>query len=612
MARFKYRIRERLHQARLSKSESRTGSTSTTRKDNATLVNQDTRKAPTFHETDPLRSAAFGLLLALCVLLPFELKNPLFQVGPIGITSVEIAAYLAIGAWAACRLTGRCRGWTLAHATVAVWGAVLVCSALLAPGDKPEALKFALRSLGGCALCWAVADIVRRPGQAASIGLALLAGASVSAAAARAEAWWPGVAAALQSFKTGPTLSGSFLRAGGTFQYANIASMYWEAALPLALAVPAWLGRRQAARRWLWIGTSGFFLLTEAILLAASRAGIMIAVLIAVLSVVASRGSLARLKPFAVAGLVAAFLLTGVHAATDRLLVLRLSTSDVSSWYRAIYSEFPDRLAIPAGKTTRVPLYIRNAGRLTWRSRGTEAAVVSYHWLDPSAGRVLTWDGARSEIPSDVAPGDGVRMEPWIIAPAEPGSYMLQWDMLQEGIAWFSTFGPSRAQMDVQVLPPAVSGGALSKFPSVDLPLPAQPARLDLWLAAIRMWLEQPVSGVGPDNFRRLYGPYLGLQSFDDRVYANNLYLEVLADSGLVGLAAWLAVLAGVAIGIRQSWRSAHFPEDRLLTAGIGIALAAYCLHGMVDYFQAFTPTYGQFWILAGTVLGLARGDDTR
>ena len=37
------------------------------------------------------------------------------------------------------------------------------------------------------------------------------------------------------------------------------------------------------------------------------------------------------------------------------------------------------------------------------------------------------------------------------------------------------------------------------------------------------------------------------------------------------------------------------------------LALAAYLVHGTLDYFLEFTPTYGLLWLLAGALVGLER-----
>lgn len=560
--------------------------------------------------TDSLETAGFALLLLTAAVLPFELKTLLFTVGPVGISSVEIVLYLTVAAWGASRLRAHRLNWSAAHTAVALWAATLIFTALLAPSHRPEALKFALRGLGGCALCLAAADLIKTPRSAALVGLALLAGSVLSAAAALAESWLPGASQFIQYFKTSPSLSGSYLRASGTFQYANIASMYWEAALPFALVAPFWWKWRLSEKRAWWGGAVCCLLLIEAILLACSRAGIAIATLILIVLVWFSRKAIASLRPLAVFSLVALILLLLIHLATDNLFVLRLTTPDTSTWYRADYAKFPEQLTLGAGRIVRVPLLIRNTGRVTWRARGEQSVAISYHWLDPATEDYLIWDGARTELPKDVARGASIDVNPWIIAPRKPGSYLLQWDMVQERVAWFSLFAASKARMKAQVVPSAAADYKL-QFPPLP-PLLPQPARFDLWRAALRMWQERPVLGVGPDNFRRLYGSYLGLKSFDDRIYANNLYLETLANTGMTGLLALTVLLTMIAVRWRKAWVTVTLPADKLLVVTVGMAVGAHLIHGIVDYFLAFSSTYGQFWIMVGAILGLGEASKSR
>jgi O-antigen ligase len=148
----------------------------------------------------------------------------------------------------------------------------------------------------------------------------------------------------------------------------------------------------------------------------------------------------------------------------------------------------------------------------------------------------------------------------------------------------------------------------------------APPApRPRLWRAALVLWRERPLLGVGPDNFRRRYedviGPAPNGQPYNDtRIHANNLYLETLADLGLAGIAAlaWLAI--GLLHALRDSAAAGHFAS-----LGSGAAAAAFFVHGGIDYFLEFTPLFGLFWLLLGltsaSLHGLtreARGDSPR
>jgi O-antigen ligase len=123
-----------------------------------------------------------------------------------------------------------------------------------------------------------------------------------------------------------------------------------------------------------------------------------------------------------------------------------------------------------------------------------------------------------------------------------------------------------------------------------------RPGRLTLWGAAVRMFRARPLFGVGPDNYRLLYGRYSTLRVADPRVHSNNMYLEVLAGMGVVGSVAllWLGVSSA-----RAAFRAAR---SSAIGLGVAAACAAIAVHGLVDSFLAFTGTY----ILFGLTLGLA------
>ena len=391
--------------------------------------------------------AALGLLAAL---LPFELTQPALSVGPIGVTNVELALYLVLMVWATIWLRGPRSAWTWVHSAVAAWLAVGLLAALLAPTGRGEALKFALRTLGGGALFYATLDLVSTRRQITWIALAICAGAVLSATAGVAEVWLPAVRGGLEAFKTQASFAGGFLRASGTFQYANTAGMYWEAVVPLTLAlgvcavarVPSH-GRLWPASRWL--ATAATVVLVQAVVLTASRAAWWaVAGLLTVLLVAGVRLCRPLRGPVVVVCL-ALMLFTGSGWGGNGLLALRLLAGNEATWLSAAFAAPPTTLTIPAGTVTTVPMTVRNTGLRDWPRLGNTPVHLSYHWVAPDGVEVLLWDGARTRLPHTVAAGDTVTLPALIDGNVPPGRYRLQWDLVQEQIAWFSILGAPTA-----------------------------------------------------------------------------------------------------------------------------------------------------------------------
>src|SRR5829696_7916615 len=92
---------------------------------------------------------------------------------------------------------------------------------------------------------------------------------------------------------------------------------------------------------------------------------------------------------------------------------------------------------ITPGKTYTVTVTVTNAGTMTWVAAGPNAFHLAYHWAGPAS----LYEGERTVLPYDVAPGETVNLKATLIAPSVPGTYTLKWGMVQENVTWFSTQG---------------------------------------------------------------------------------------------------------------------------------------------------------------------------
>jgi len=134
------------------------------------------------------------------------------------------------------------------------------------------------------------------------------------------------------------------------------------------------------------------------------------------------------------------------------------------------------------------------------------------------------------------------------------------------------------------------------------------PRRSELWPAAFRIFAQRPLLGMGPDNFRLLKSRYMDIPMKDEKILANNLYLEILSGSGILGLASFLWLLWEFVHTLAAKVASARSSSD-WSAAYFGVAyLSAFLLHGFVDYFLKFTPTFLLFWLVLGMLCDGRRG----
>jgi len=188
-----------------------------------------------------------------------------------------------------------------------------------------------------------------------------------------------------------------------------------------------------------------------------------------------------------------------------------------------------------------------------------------------------------------VEPGNDTAITARVRAPGYPGSYVLVWDVVHEHRTWLSIEGvyPGRTLVNVEGAAVTTPLSPKGRLPAGVMRMP----RLLLWSTALAVARDHPWLGIGPDNFRHIYGRYLGLATWDTRVHANNAYLEGLTGAGIAGLAAGLWLLLSLAREGWCRWRVTT-PEGLPLFAAVAAACAAIAVHGLVDSFVTFTPTY--------------------
>ena len=131
--------------------------------------------------------------------------------------------------------------------------------------------------------------------------------------------------------------------------------------------------------------------------------------------------------------------------------------------------------------------------------------------------------------------------------------------------------------------------------------------RSDLWTVASRMAVDHPVAGVGLANFRvrsREYARAVGPLEFaefltEEPKVVHNVYLELLAETGIVGLGLFLAVALGC---LRAAWLATRrfdaASEHGLATLARAVLVATIAM--LAAAFFISNATDKPLWLLLG------------
>jgi O-antigen ligase len=124
--------------------------------------------------------------------------------------------------------------------------------------------------------------------------------------------------------------------------------------------------------------------------------------------------------------------------------------------------------------------------------------------------------------------------------------------------------------------------------------------RVLLWNVAWDLFAHSPIMGVGWGNFVTLYADYLHLSWLEpDVVDVNNLYLQFLAETGILGIVTFLSLVFISAKEAWRQWRSAGTWVTRALSFGVLGAILSVLVHGLVDSLFRVSAQFGTlFWTL--------------
>lgn len=100
-------------------------------------------------------------------------------------------------------------------------------------------------------------------------------------------------------------------------------------------------------------------------------------------------------------------------------------------------------------------------------------------------------------------------------------------------------------------------------------------------LAALHIFLDHPLFGVGPgqtSDYMIEYGNEIGFRRLETDRRAHNMYLEELADTGIVGFTFFMSILGLTLVEllrVRRAWKDSN-PNVGYLLAGLIVAIIAY------------------------------------
>ncbi|MGI8838505.1 MAG: NBR1-Ig-like domain-containing protein [Pyrinomonadaceae bacterium] len=135
----------------------------------------------------------------------------------------------------------------------------------------------------------------------------------------------------------------------------------------------------------------------------------------------------------------------------------------VTSWMNAAFpdSDYREQISalnapasMRAGEKLVLRFRVKNLGYSAWPAIGNKEGRfqvnIGNRWIKTTSKEVNELDG-RTGMPADLQPGNEVELSLTVKAPEEPGDYILEIDMVHEGVTWFFERGATPLHLTVRV-----------------------------------------------------------------------------------------------------------------------------------------------------------------
>ena len=123
--------------------------------------------------------------------------------------------------------------------------------------------------------------------------------------------------------------------------------------------------------------------------------------------------------------------------------------------FKAIITMLAPPSRLRAGQKETIQVVVKNASDYLWAARGEPGGKFFLNagdiWFEADGEKLVTNLDGRTTLIHDLYPGEEAQLSLQITVPATPGEYVLEIDMVQEGVGWFKDKGSTPFRIRVQV-----------------------------------------------------------------------------------------------------------------------------------------------------------------
>ncbi len=125
--------------------------------------------------------------------------------------------------------------------------------------------------------------------------------------------------------------------------------------------------------------------------------------------------------------------------------------------------------------------------------------------------------------------------------------------------------------------------------------------RLAIWRQSLALFERSPLLGVGLGNYAYALN---FAENYRNSITAHNLYLDLLVETGIFGLLAWLFFLTGVFVEAFKKIKNVVTADYFLLVGFLG-SMVYFIVHSFFETAMFSPVNFAMFMVVAGAVAGI-------
>jgi putative inorganic carbon (hco3(-)) transporter len=141
---------------------------------------------------------------------------------------------------------------------------------------------------------------------------------------------------------------------------------------------------------------------------------------------------------------------------------------------------------------------------------------------------------------------------------------------------------------------------------------PSNLGRVGIWTGAFLMYRDHFINGVGIGRFTQELKTNYNQPNIDVYCHAHNNFLQFMAETGTIGLIAFVWLMATIIIWLYKNYSLMADSNWRLFLLASFCAVITFNIHGLTDYNFGMASTARLFWFLLVidmTIINLSRQD---